>query len=208
MNVVALGIAAAVGGFFIGAVPFGVLVSRAFFKRDIRAQGSGNIGAANALRTLGKRGAVAVLFLDGLKGALPVVAVGWLGGTTALAALGGFAAVVGHCFSPFLGGKGGKGVATSYGALWALAWPAGATFTLVWIAALIATSFASAASLLASLVAPFALWFVIGEPGLAYGVLAAAIIIYQHRENLVRLRAGTENPLSLLAKHSPSPKNR
>jgi glycerol-3-phosphate acyltransferase PlsY len=199
MIVAVIAIAAA---FLVGAIPFGVLVSRAFFHTDIRAQGSGNIGAANALRTLGKRGAAAVLVLDALKGAVPVVLVTAFGGTTTLAACAGFAAVAGHCYSPFLGGKGGKGVATSYGVLWALAWPAGAAFTIVWIAALIATSFASVASMAASLVAPAALWFVIGEPGLGYGIAAAVLIVWKHRENLARLRAGTENPLPLLAKRN------
>ena len=123
--------------FALGAIPFGVVVSRLFFHRDLRAAGSGNIGAANALRTLGKRGAVAVLVLDALKGVLPVVAARALDGST-LAAVAAFAAVAGHCFSPFLNFRGGKGVATSFGAIAALAWPAGCAFAIVWLAAAIA----------------------------------------------------------------------
>ena len=122
MIVYAVAALAIVGGFWVGAIPFGVLVGHLFFRRDIRTEGSGNIGAANALRILGKKGAALVLILDALKGMLPVVAVTLSGGTPAIAALAGGAAVLGHCFSPFLKGRGGKGVATSYGAIWALAW--------------------------------------------------------------------------------------
>jgi len=193
----ALGIVGALVAFAIGAIPFGLIVSRIFFKRDIRTEGSGNIGAANALRTLGKRGAAAVLVLDALKGALPVLAVALVTGSAAWAALAGAGAVLGHCYSPFLGGKGGKGVATNYGVVWALAWPAGATFTILWIATLIATGFSSVASIVATVAMPFALWFVIGWPGLAYGIAAAILVVYAHRENLARLRAGTENALPL-----------
>jgi glycerol-3-phosphate acyltransferase PlsY len=177
-----------------------VIVSRLFFGRDIRAQGSGNIGAANALRTLGKSAGAGVLLLDALKGAVPVLVAQRLGAPPEVGALGAIAAVIGHCYSPLLGGKGGKGVATSYGAIWALAWPAGLTFTFVWLAVVIACGFASAASMLASAAMPFTLWFAIGRPGLIYGLASAVFIIVKHRDNLVRLRNGTENPLGLFAK--------
>jgi glycerol-3-phosphate acyltransferase PlsY len=196
VNAVVLAALAVAGGFAIGSIPFGVIVGRTFFRRDIRAEGSGNIGAANALRTLGKKGAAGVLVLDALKGAIPVAVLAHAGAPVSVAALGGGAAVLGHCYSPFLGGRGGKGVATSYGAIWALSWPAGAAFTLVWIAAIIAVGYASVASMLASAVMPFALWFMLGRAGLIYGIAAALLIIYKHRENLARLRTGTENPLS------------
>jgi acyl phosphate:glycerol-3-phosphate acyltransferase len=200
VNPAVLGVLAVAVGFAIGSIPFGVIVGRVFYGRDIRAEGSGNIGAANALRTLGKRGAAIVLVLDALKGAIPVALVGLAGGPTALAALGGGAAVVGHCYSPFLRGKGGKGVATSYGVIWALAWPAAVAFTLVWVATVIAVGYSSAASMLASATMPFALWFMIGRTGLIYGIISAIFIIYKHRENLIRLRAGTENTLSFTGK--------
>jgi glycerol-3-phosphate acyltransferase PlsY len=197
VNPVALGVLAVVGGFAVGSIPFGVIISRVFYKRDIRAEGSGNIGAANALRTLGKRGAAAVFVLDALKGALPVVAVSLAGGSAALAALGGAAAVAGHCYSPLLGFRGGKGVATSYGVIAALAWPAAVAFALLWIAAVIAVGYSSVGSLLASAAMPFALWFMLGRTGLVYGLVSALFIIYKHRENIARLRAGTENAISL-----------
>ena len=197
MSPVAVAVAAVVVAFFVGAIPFGVLVSRAFYKTDIRDSGSGNIGAANALRTLGKRGAIAVLALDALKGFVPTLAAGMLGGVVP-ATLAAVASVVGHCWSPFLGGKGGKGVATFFGALFALWWPAGLAFMLVWVAIVIACGFASVASMLASAAMGFVLWYGLGREGLVCGIVSALFVIYRHRENLERLRSGTENRLSLL----------
>ena len=197
MSLIVLSAAAVVVAFFVGAIPFGVLVSRAFYKTDIRKAGSGNIGAANALRTLGKRGAIAVLALDALKGYVPTLAAFVLGGLLP-ATLAAVAAVVGHCWSPFLGGKGGKGVATYFGALFALWWPAGLAFMLVWVAIVIACGFASVASMLASVTMGFVLWYGLGREGLVCGIVLALFVIYRHRENLERLRRGTENRLSLL----------
>jgi acyl phosphate:glycerol-3-phosphate acyltransferase len=197
VNAVVLDVAAVVVAFFVGAIPFGVLVSRAFYGTDIRRAGSGNIGAANALRTLGKRGAAAVLALDALKGFAPVLAFGALGGLTP-ATLAALAAVIGHCWSPFLSFKGGKGVATLLGTVIALWWPSGAAFGLVWIAAVVACSYASVGSMLAAVAMAPVLWFGLGPIGFAYGVVSALIIVYRHRENLERLRRGTENRLSLL----------
>ena len=197
MNFVLLCVAAVVVAFFAGSVPFGVLVSRAFYKTDIRKSGSGNIGAANALRTLGKRGAIAVLALDALKGYAPAVVAMALGGTIP-AVLAAFASIVGHCWSPFLGFKGGKGVATYFGALFALWWPAGLAFMLLWVAIVVACGFASVASMLASVAMGFVLWYGLGREGLVCGIVLALIVIYRHGENLDRLRHGTENRLSLL----------
>jgi len=197
--VIATRIAVLVASFCIGAIPFGVVVSRLFFRRDIRRAGSGNIGAANALRTLGKRGAIAVLVLDALKGAAAI----WLAraaGGHFLPAAAALLAVIGHCYSPLLGFRGGKGVATSLGAILALAWPAGLVFAAVWLAVVAATGFSSAGSMLASVAAAPALGLLIGSPGWVYGTVAAAIVIAKHRENLARLRAGTESVLPLFGR--------
>jgi acyl phosphate:glycerol-3-phosphate acyltransferase len=190
-------LAVVVVSFFVGAIPFGVLVSRTFYGTDIRGAGSGNIGAANALRTLGRRGAIAVLILDALKGYAPALAAGALGGTPA-AALAAFAAVAGHCWSPFLGGKGGKGVATFLGTVIALWWPAAIGFGLIWIAAVTTAGYASVGSMLATLAMAPLLWFGLGRTGLLYGLISAVVIVWKHRENLARLRHGTENRLSLM----------
>ena len=188
-----------VAAFLVGSIPFGVLVSRAFYRRDIRAEGSGNIGAANALRTLGRRGAVAVLLLDALKGVLPVLA-GRALGDDAAAAAAAFAAVAGHCFSPFLRFRGGKGVATSFGAVAAFAWPAGLAFAVVWLGTVLACGYASAASMAASAAMIPVLWYASGPAGGLYGLASAALIVVMHRGNLARLRAGTENVLPLFRK--------
>jgi acyl phosphate:glycerol-3-phosphate acyltransferase len=182
--------------FFLGAIPFGIIVSRRFFRRDLRQEGSGNIGAANALRSLGKRGAIAVLVLDALKGALPVIAGRALDGP-ALAAVAAFAAIAGHCFSPFLNFRGGKGVATNLGAVIALAWPAGAIFGIIWLAVVVATGYSSAGSLLASLAMIPTLWLLAGPAGGIYGLASALLIVFMHRANIARLLAGTESVLPL-----------
>jgi glycerol-3-phosphate acyltransferase PlsY len=193
-----------VASFFLGAIPFGLVISRLFFHRDIRSEGSGNIGAANALRTLGKGGAIAVLVLDALKGALPVIAGRALAGPD-LAAIAAFAAIAGHCFSPFLNFRGGKGVATNLGAVLALAWPAGGIFAAIWLAVVLACGYSSAGSLLASLAMIPALWLLAGPAAGIYAAVTAALIVYMHRANIARLRAGTESVLPLF-RRSPSPR--
>ena len=203
----------AAGAFLIGSIPFGYLIGRFFYRMDIRKQGSGNIGAMNALRTMGKGGAIAVLLLDALKGFGPaffvmtqlhgmltlndpiVVALSL---PHTLGAIVAFATVLGHCYSPWLRFKGGKGVATSFGAIFGLAWPAGLVAVAGWIAGAAATRYSSVGSMLGSILAPFALYYFTHSPALAlYGVAAAVVIIYAHRENIARLRAGTEGPISL-----------
>ncbi|HVA33945.1 MAG TPA: glycerol-3-phosphate 1-O-acyltransferase PlsY [Candidatus Baltobacteraceae bacterium] len=184
--------------FAIGSIPFGYLIGRAFYRTDIRTQGSGNIGAMNALRTLGKGGAIAVLLLDALKGFAPTfyVASHWAFGLHATAAIAAAGAVLGHCYSPWLRGKGGKGVATSFGAIFGLSWPAGLVAVAGWLAGALTTRYSSVGSMLGSLLAPIALWFFTHSTAeTLYGVFAAIVIIVKHRDNLARLRAGTEGPI-------------
>lgn len=192
-----------IGAFLIGSIPFGLIISSIFYRTDIRKSGSGNIGAMNALRSLGKRGAVAVLLLDAAKGIIPAAAFLWLNGGEArnlsYAALITAAAVVGHCFSPWLKFKGGKGVATSIGALFAMCWPAGIAAIAGWLLGALTTSYSSVGSILAHVVAPFALWYFTRNPMLAaYGVFALTLILYTHRDNLARLRSGQEQGISFL----------
>jgi glycerol-3-phosphate acyltransferase PlsY len=183
-----------VAAFLIGSIPFGYLIGRVFYNTDIRAQGSGNIGAMNAMRSLGKRGAAAVLVLDALKGFAPVVLMQRFVPGDLAVALAAALAVLGHCYSPWLGFKGGKGVATSVGALFGIAWPLGLVAIAGWIAGAALTRYSSVGSMLAAVVAVPALWFVTGSPILTlYGALVAALIVYAHRENIDRLRTGTEN---------------
>ncbi len=198
------------GAFVVGSIPFGYLIGRFVYRTDIRTQGSGNIGAMNALRTLGKGGAIAVLLLDAAKGFLPtllpfVVLAGKAGAwdiAAVIASIGAAAAVLGHCFSPWLGWKGGKGVATSIGAIFALSWKAGIVVVLAYAAgALAITQYSSVGSMLANIVAPVALWiFSRSLAEAAYGIFAAAFILWTHRENVARLKGGTENRIRLFRK--------
>ena len=195
----ALPILIALGAFLIGSIPFGLIIGRLFYRTDIRTQGSGNIGAMNALRTLGKGGAVAVLLLDALKGFVPTILVVWLLGDQLLGSLVATAAVLGHCFSPWLRLRGGKGVATSFGAIFALCWPAGLIAVAGWLLGALVTRYSSVGSLLGSIAAPVAIWaFSASLVETLYGVVAALLIVFTHRQNIARLRAGTEGPIRLI----------
>jgi acyl phosphate:glycerol-3-phosphate acyltransferase len=194
----------AIASFLIGSIPFGFLIGRLFYRTDIRKRGSGNIGAMNALRTLGRKGAIAVLLLDAIKGAIPVLIAlhafeprGVV--NHADGAIGALFAVLGHCFSPWLSWRGGKGVATSFGAIFALSWQAGIVCILVWVvAALLVTRYSSVGSMLANIAAPFALFsFTRSVPETIYGIIVAILILWTHRENIGRLRNGTESGIRL-----------
>lgn len=189
----------AIGSFILGSIPFGLVISEVFYRKDIRKTGSGNIGAMNALRTLGKTGAAAVLVLDAAKGiALPLTCMLLLHDTH-LAAVAAACAVLGHCFSPWLRGKGGKGVATSFGAIFALSWQSGIASVVGWLSGALTTTYSSAGSMLAHIVAPFALWYFTRDVWLTgYGVFAAILVFYTHRENIARIREGRESGIPFL----------
>jgi len=198
-----IAIAACVLAFAFGSIPFGYLIGRFFYGIDIRSQGSGNIGAMNALRTMGKPGAVTVLLLDALKGFIPTYVIARIfhydADYAAVIALVGATAVLGHCFSPWLGWKGGKGVATSIAVIFALNWVAGLLCVGVWVAGVLLTTYSSVGSMLANLAAPVALYVTTRNPAFViYGVFAALLIIYTHRENIGRIRGGTESGIGFL----------
>ena len=206
---IAIPVSAFVGAFLIGSIPFGYLIGRIFYRTDIRTQGSGNIGAMNALRTLGKAGALAVLLLDALKGFAPTIwALAFFRGRLdieglppadqIIGVLVATGAVLGHCFSPWLRFRGGKGVATSFGAILALCWPAGLVGVGGWVAGAALTRYSSFGSMLGSIVAAIAIWFFTGSVlETLYGAFAALLILFTHRENILRLRAGTERAIRL-----------
>lgn len=197
-------LAVAAVAFLIGSIPFGYLIGRVFYRTDIRKSGSGNIGAMNALRTLGKGGAIAVLLLDAAKGFLPAFLSLAILHSDLLAVIAAIASVLGHCFSPWLGWKGGKGVATSFGAIFALSWQAGIVAVAAWIAGALATSYSSVGSMLGNVAAPFALFFFTRSvPMAVYGAFAAAFIVYTHRENIGRLRTGSESGIGFLRRRGP-----
>jgi glycerol-3-phosphate acyltransferase PlsY len=188
-----------IASFLIGSIPFGYLIGRFVYRTDIRQHGSGNIGAMNALRTLGKGGAAAVLVLDAAKGVIPPLAALLWTHSADLASVAGACAVLGHCFSPWLGWKGGKGVATAVGVIFAISWPAGLLAVAAWIAgALLMTRYSSVGSMFAGIVSPFALLIFTRELApTVLGAFLAVFLLWTHRENLERLRKGTEGPIRL-----------
>ena len=177
-------------GYALGSIPFGLLLAKAAGRGDIRSIGSGNIGATNVLRTGSKGLAAAVLLLDLAKGFLPVfLAWRWFPDAIGLAALG---AVVGHCFPLWLKFRGGKGVATTAGVCFGLGWPVGLAYAVVWIGMLAVTRVSSMAGITAALVAPAAAGLFLGAEYVPYLAVIALLVIGLHRENLARIRSGTE----------------
>lgn len=189
MSDVALAIALVAGAYLLGSIPFGLILAR---RRgvDVRQVGSGNIGATNVARNLGKKLGLAVLVLDVAKGAIPVLALRWLPIEThpLLVMAVGIAPILGHCFPVWLRLHGGKGVATALGVFLALE-PAVAGLAVA-VFALIYALFrvVSLGSMGASVAVPVLLW-ALGRPApeVALGVMGAAVIVVQHRQNIRRL---------------------
>jgi acyl phosphate:glycerol-3-phosphate acyltransferase len=183
-------------GYFLGSIPFGLILTRMAGLGDIREIGSGNIGATNVLRTGNKGLAALTLLLDGLKGTAAVLAARYLLPASAdlsaiVPVLAGFAAFLGHIFPVWLGFKGGKGVATYIGVLLGVYWPAGVLFIAFWLITAYFTRYSSFSALLASVLAPVAMLFAQVTGGVVL-LLMSALLIYKHRANIERLMAGTE----------------
>ncbi|MEA1833846.1 glycerol-3-phosphate 1-O-acyltransferase PlsY [Methylobacterium durans] len=179
-----------VGGYLLGSIPFGLIFTRIAGLGDVRAIGSGNIGATNVLRTGRKGLAAATLLCDALKGTAAVLLAARFGETAALAA--GLGAFLGHLFPAWLGFKGGKGVATFIGVLLALSPLAVLGFAALWLGLAFALRYSSLSALVASAATPFILW-ALGEPRAALLFLVlAALLWWKHAPNIRRLMAGTE----------------
>ena len=186
---------AAVLGYLLGSIPFGLLVARLAGLGDIRQIGSGNIGATNVLRTGSRSAAALTLLLDLAKGfAAVVIAAGW-GEDAVLLAAGG--AIIGHMFPVWLGFRGGKGVATALGLVMALAWPVALAAALVWLAATLLFRYSSLASLVAAVAAAIFAPFVADRATAAMIAGIALLIILRHHANIRRLISGTESRISL-----------
>ena len=185
--------AAAVGGYLIGSIPFGVIVTRAAGVGDIRQVGSGNIGATNVLRTGRKDLAIATLLGDMGKG-LVAVLLAWLVFKDAgLVALTGGAAFLGHLFPVWLKFKGGKGVATFYGVLFAAHWPAALAAAITWIVVAAIFRISSLSALVAAALAPLFMFLFDGPRAMLWLALFMALLIFvRHRENIGRLLRGEE----------------
>jgi glycerol-3-phosphate acyltransferase PlsY len=178
-------------GYLLGAIPFGLLLTRAAGLGDIRAIGSGNIGATNVLRTGRKGLAAATLLLDGLKGAAAVLIAFWLAGHEA-ALWAGLGAILGHLYPVWLGFHGGKGGATGYGVLLAAAWPVGLAAGAIWLILAKLARISSLATLVSFAAAPI-LAALLADSGVVKLALAIAVLVFvRHHANIRRLLAGTE----------------
>ena len=181
----------AVLGYLLGSVPFGLILTQAMGLGNLRAIGSGNIGATNVLRTGSKTAAALTLLLDGAKGAVAVLLARNLAGEDA-AQVAALAAMLGHCFPVWLSFKGGKGVATFLGILLALAWPVGVASCLVWLLAAAVSRISSMGALAAASASTFLLVLLGYGYMLLLGIVLTILVFVRHRTNISRIRAGTE----------------
>lgn len=179
--------------YLIGAIPFGLIITALGGAGDVRNIGSGNIGATNVLRTGRKELALATLVLDAAKGAVCVLVASSLSGDDLLPVLAGGAAFTGHIFPLWLGFKGGKGVATFFGVALAVAWPVGVLAAVTWLLTALLMRISSLAALLAVSLAPLYAFALGGSSAvIALFVAMGLLVILRHRENIARLRRGTE----------------
>ncbi|MEQ1687246.1 MAG: glycerol-3-phosphate 1-O-acyltransferase PlsY [Sphingopyxis sp.] len=177
-------------GYVLGSIPFGLLLTRMAGAGDLRAIGSGNIGATNVLRTGRKGLAAATLLLDLAKGAAAVCLARMLSPDDAVVA--GAAAVIGHLYPVWLRFKGGKGVATLMGVALALDWRIGAIYAALWLSALALTRISSAGGIVAAASVPLAAWAVGRGELVPIGAALALLVLWRHRDNIGRLMRGTE----------------
>jgi glycerol-3-phosphate acyltransferase PlsY len=185
---------AALIGYLAGSIPFGLLIARAFGQGDIRKIGSGNIGATNVLRTGRKDIAALTLLLDAAKAGL----TGWVIQHYFGAPFGyiaAAAALIGHCYPIWLRFKGGKGVATFFGGLFALVWQMGVLAAVVWLATAVITRLSSLGALLACVSATAVSWFIAPRAAAIMVTAMSAVILWRHRENIDRLRKGEESKI-------------
>lgn len=178
-------------GYLLGSIPFGLVLTKAFGLGNLREIGSGNIGATNVLRTGSKSTAAATLLLDGAKGAVAVLAARMMAGEDA-AQIAALMAFLGHCFPIWIGFKGGKGVATFLGLMLALAWPVGLLSCATWLATAAISRISSLSAIVAAAWSP--LWCIMLGQGQIFllTVLLVALILWRHKDNIKRLKAGTE----------------
>ena len=189
-------IVAAVISYVLGSIPNGLLLGKGIWGVDLRQHGSGNIGATNAWRTIGKAGGFSFFFLDMLKGAISAYLGLHLGGSELAGIICGLLAIVGHSWSIFLGFKGGKGVATGLGVIATLMpWVTIIVF-LVWLAIVKATGYVSLGSIVAAVLVPvLALFMGLHTDFLVLGLIAAVFIVYRHKSNIGRLLNGKESKI-------------
>jgi glycerol-3-phosphate acyltransferase PlsY len=179
--------------YLLGSVSSAIVIARLFGLQDPRQVGSGNPGATNILRYGGRKAAVLTLLGDILKGVVPVLVAHALGVGAMLLALVMLAAFLGHVFPVFHGFKGGKGVATAFGALAAMNGWVGLALVGTWLVMAFTTRYSSLSAITVSVLAPFYVWWLAGDPALilATGIMAV-LLLWRHRSNIKKLLAGTE----------------
>lgn len=177
--------------YLLGSIPFGMVLARAMGLGDLRAIGSGNIGATNVLRTGSKKAALATLILDGAKGGVAVLVAGAALGPDA-AQVAGLAAFLGHLYPVWLRFHGGKGVATFIGVTLALAWPVGLSICAIWLVVFAGTRISSLSALAAAGMSVFVAFLLGRFDVVALMLLLTLLIFMKHRANIARLRAGLE----------------
>lgn len=182
-----------IGTYLIASIPFGYIIGKLFGK-DITKEGSGNIGATNVTRTIGKKAGILVLILDLSKGFLPVYYAKYLFWDTKLIAIIALTAVIGHCFSIFMKFKGGKGVATGFGVLIALSGKVAFITFLIWLGTFLVSGYVSLASIIASSFSWIIIYYLIGDLNITIAVFISSLIIFiKHSKNIDRLINGTEH---------------
>ncbi len=186
--------------YLLGSVPFGLILTRLAGLGDVRAIGSGNIGATNVLRTGNKGLAAMTLFLDMAKAMVPIMLLAdrpqdqaWLG----------LCVVLGHCFPVFLKFRGGKGVATALGVYAGISLILGGYFAVVWLGMAFVFRYSSLAALVSVAVMPVVFGVVMGWGGMVPLVAISALVVWRHRDNIRRLRQGQESPIDLSKKATP-----
>ncbi|MBP1988906.1 glycerol-3-phosphate 1-O-acyltransferase PlsY [Paenibacillus eucommiae] len=192
-----LSIVAIAVGYLLGSISFSYLFGKWFKGIDIRKHGSGNAGATNTLRVLGKGPAITVLLLDGLKGIIAVLLGQWAGGDNLwIPVLCGLAAIIGHNWPVYFGFRGGKGIATTIGVMATLAFLPTLFAGLLAIAIIALTRYVSLGSLLLTAILPFFLWGM-GRPVeiLWFSVIVAIFAFARHRANIAKLLQGKENKI-------------
>ncbi len=179
-----------------GSIASAILVCKLFGLADPRTEGSGNSGATNVMRLHGKKVAILTLVGDVLKGVIPILLARALDSSELIIALCGFAAFMGHLFPVFFKFKGGKGVATLIGILFATHWLLGIAYVGTWILTALLFRYSSLSALIAALLAPLYSWFILQNTNyLISHILIAAILIWRHRSNIHHLLAGTEDKI-------------
>ena len=176
--------------YFLGSIPFGLILTKLFLKKDIREIGSGNIGATNVLRSGNKLIGYLTLVLDILKAIIPVIYIKF--NHPELIYISSLSVFLGHVFPLWLKFKGGKGVATYVGILFSINLIYGFIFCISWLLTFFLSKYSSLSSLIASLIVPIYLFFVNGEQ-IIFFIILFVLIFYTHRENIKRLKNKEEN---------------